>query len=44
MGQIQIQAELDAKLDLDRPDNVVPPDSGQEKPIERKRELVAEAR
>ena len=37
-------AELDAELDLDRPDNVVPPDSGQEKPAERKRELAAEAR
>lgn len=37
-------AELDAELDLDRPDNVVPPDSGQERPVEKKRELAAEAR
>ena len=37
-------AELDAELDLDRPDNVVPPDSGREEPAERKRELAAEAR
>jgi len=37
-------AELDAELDLDRPESAVPPDSGQEKPVERKRELAAEAR
>lgn len=37
-------AELDAELDLDRADNVVPPDSGWEEPAERKRELAAEAR